>query len=62
MLGLKLSNNGFDVSPCMWLIFIGILLCPPLWLGSPKDMKYVQIHNQDFKLNIFYWFKYLIDT
>ncbi|XP_050064150.1 uncharacterized protein LOC114122862 isoform X2 [Aphis gossypii] len=41
ILGIKLSKDSFDVSPCIWLIVIGIILCPPLWLGSPKDMKWI---------------------
>ncbi|CAI6367266.1 unnamed protein product [Macrosiphum euphorbiae] len=41
ILGIKLSSESFDVSPCIWLIVIGIVLCPPLWLGSPKDMKWI---------------------
>lgn len=28
------------MSFCYWMIVIGIILCPFLWLGSPKDMKY----------------------
>jgi hypothetical protein len=44
-LGLTFSNDRVDVSPCVWLIVIGIVLCPPLWLGSPKDMKYVKFKN-----------------
>lgn len=58
ILGLKLSNDQFDVSPCVLLIIIGIILCPPLWLGSPKDMKYVNrtavfsLKQLNFVLNI----------
>ncbi|XP_026812735.1 amino acid transporter AVT1D [Rhopalosiphum maidis] len=41
ILGIKLSNDSFNLSPCIWLIVVGIVLCPPLWLGSPKDMKWI---------------------
>lgn len=34
-----MSEQRFDVSFCYWLIVLGILLCPIMWLGSPKDMK-----------------------
>lgn len=43
LLGLRLSNNTFDVSFCYWIIVLGSALCPVLWLGSPKDMKYLHI-------------------
>lgn len=40
LLGLRLSDGEFNFSFCYWLIIIGIFLCPILWLGSPKNMKY----------------------
>ncbi|XP_050309409.1 uncharacterized protein LOC126745563 isoform X2 [Anthonomus grandis grandis] len=39
LLGLRISNDSFDVSFCYWIIILGTILCPVLWLGSPKDMK-----------------------
>ncbi|KXZ75910.1 uncharacterized protein mah isoform X2 [Tribolium castaneum] len=39
LLGLRLSSDTFEVSFCYWIIIIGMILCPVLWLGSPKDMK-----------------------
>ncbi|XP_029177780.1 amino acid transporter AVT1B [Nylanderia fulva] len=39
LFGLKIS--GFDLSFCYWLLVVGILLCPLMWLGSPRDMKWV---------------------
>ncbi|KAL1494272.1 hypothetical protein ABEB36_009896 [Hypothenemus hampei] len=39
LLGLRISNNAFHISLCYWIIILGTLLCPVLWLGSPKDMK-----------------------
>ncbi|KAK4880271.1 hypothetical protein RN001_008417 [Aquatica leii] len=38
-LGLKLTNNSFDISFCYWMIVMGLVTCPLLWCGSPKDMK-----------------------
>lgn len=43
LLGERLSENNFDFSYCYWMILLGAVLCPFLWLGSPKDMKYVQL-------------------
>ncbi|KAF3429696.1 hypothetical protein E2986_02177 [Frieseomelitta varia] len=37
--GLKISGQRFDLSFCYWLLVVGILLCPIMWLGSPRDMK-----------------------
>ncbi|KAK5646942.1 hypothetical protein RI129_005406 [Pyrocoelia pectoralis] len=39
LVGLNLTNNEFNVSFCYWMIVIGMIMCPFLWLGSPKDMK-----------------------
>ncbi|XP_034936023.1 amino acid transporter AVT1C [Chelonus insularis] len=39
LFGLKVSNNQFDLSFCYWLLVVGVLLCPLMWLGSPRDMK-----------------------
>ncbi|XP_054264435.1 uncharacterized protein LOC128987555 isoform X2 [Macrosteles quadrilineatus] len=41
MLGLKASNWNFDFSFCYWMLLLGLALCPVMWLGSPKDMKWV---------------------
>ncbi|XP_051165486.1 uncharacterized protein LOC127284204 [Leptopilina boulardi] len=41
LFGLKVSNNEFDLSFCYWLIVVGLFLCPIMWLGSPRDMKWV---------------------
>lgn len=43
LLGLRVSNGKFDFSFCYWLIIIGIFLCPLMWLGSPKNMKWVKV-------------------
>ncbi|KAL6446979.1 hypothetical protein ACFW04_001391 [Cataglyphis niger] len=40
LFGLKLSGQRFDFSFCYWLLLVGVLLCPLMWLGSPRDMKY----------------------
>ncbi|KAL6446980.1 hypothetical protein ACFW04_001391 [Cataglyphis niger] len=41
LFGLKLSGQRFDFSFCYWLLLVGVLLCPLMWLGSPRDMKWV---------------------
>lgn len=37
--GLKISGQRFDLSFCYWLLVVGVLLCPVMWLGSPRNMK-----------------------
>ncbi|KAB0790426.1 hypothetical protein PPYR_08327 [Photinus pyralis] len=39
LVGMNLTNNEFNMSFCYWMIIIGMVMCPFLWLGSPKDMK-----------------------
>jgi len=39
IIGLKISNSNFDWSFCNWLIVLSLVLCPIMWLGSPRDMK-----------------------
>lgn len=39
IIGLKVSEAQADISFCYWLLILGVLLCPIMWLGSPKDMK-----------------------
>lgn len=39
LLGLRITQGTFNFSFCLWLIIIGCLLCPIMWLGSPKNMK-----------------------
>ncbi|XP_011860697.1 PREDICTED: uncharacterized protein LOC105557906 isoform X1 [Vollenhovia emeryi] len=41
LFGLKISGQRFDLSFCYWLLIVGLLLCPLMWLGSPRDMKWV---------------------
>ncbi|KAG5320987.1 S36A4 protein, partial [Pseudoatta argentina] len=43
LFGLKVSGQRFDLSFCYWLLIVGLLLCPLMWLGSPRDMKLVAI-------------------
>ncbi|XP_015119714.1 amino acid transporter AVT1C [Diachasma alloeum] len=43
LFGLKVSENQFDLSFCYWLLVVGVLLCPLMWLGSPRDMKSLAI-------------------
>ncbi|XP_068624937.1 uncharacterized protein [Battus philenor] len=35
----KITGGGVGVTYCVWMVLIGLLLCPVMWLGSPKDMK-----------------------
>ncbi|KAL7306849.1 hypothetical protein TKK_0001010 [Trichogramma kaykai] len=39
LFGLKVSDMQFNLSFCYWLLLVGVLLCPIMWLGSPRDMK-----------------------
>ncbi|XP_063703827.1 uncharacterized protein LOC134833442 [Culicoides brevitarsis] len=39
LLGSRITHGAFKFSFCYWLIIIGCLLCPLMWLGSPKNMK-----------------------
>ncbi|CAB3374107.1 Hypothetical predicted protein [Cloeon dipterum] len=41
LIGLKMSHWNFEFSFCYWLVLVGIVLCPVMWLGSPKDMKWL---------------------
>ncbi|KAK3926752.1 Amino acid transporter AVT1B [Frankliniella fusca] len=43
LFGLKMTDQRVDLSFCYWLIVLGILLCPIMWLGSPKDMKWLAV-------------------
>lgn len=39
LLGSRITHGAFKFSFCYWLIILGCLLCPLMWLGSPKNMK-----------------------
>ncbi|XP_058058636.1 uncharacterized protein LOC131209560 [Anopheles bellator] len=39
LLGVRISDDSFQLSFCYWLIIIGLFLCPIMWLGSPKNMR-----------------------
>ncbi|XP_015520927.1 uncharacterized protein mah [Neodiprion pinetum] len=41
LFGIKVSGEKFDLSFCYWLLIVGVLLCPIMWLGSPRDMKWL---------------------
>ncbi|CAK9797446.1 Amino acid transporter AVT1C [Anthophora plagiata] len=43
--GLKVSGQRFDLSFCYWLLVVGVLLCPIMWLGSPRDMKFLTLFS-----------------
>lgn len=48
LLGLRITNGSFDFSFCYFLIIIGLFLCPIMWLGSPKNMRYQRLCLQTF--------------
>ncbi|KAJ0171408.1 hypothetical protein K1T71_012958 [Dendrolimus kikuchii] len=35
----KVTGGQVGISYCIWMLFLALLLCPIMWLGSPKDMK-----------------------
>ncbi|XP_026750638.2 uncharacterized protein LOC113511220 [Galleria mellonella] len=35
----KISGGEVGITYCVWMLVIALLLCPVMWLGSPKDMK-----------------------
>lgn len=43
LIGQRISDDEFQFPFCYWLIVLGIFLCPIMWLGSPKNMKYFGI-------------------
>nr|XP_003704137.1 PREDICTED: uncharacterized protein LOC100883108 [Megachile rotundata] len=45
LFGLKISGQRFDLSFCYWLLIVGLLLCPIMWLGSPRDMKILALFS-----------------
>lgn len=45
VLGLKATRYSYNLSYCYWILILGLIQVPLLWLGSPKDMKYLYIKN-----------------
>ncbi|XP_076278446.1 solute carrier family member mahogany [Lasioglossum baleicum] len=45
LFGQKISGQQFDLSFCYWLLVVGVLLCPIMWLGSPRDMKLLAVFS-----------------
>ncbi|XP_047347609.1 amino acid transporter AVT1C isoform X2 [Vespa velutina] len=43
--GVRISDERFDLSFCYWLLLVGLLLCPFMWLGSPRDMKWLTMFS-----------------
>ncbi|CAG9806548.1 unnamed protein product [Chironomus riparius] len=41
LLGLRISNDSFNFSFCYFLLIIGLFLSPLMWLGSPKNMRFL---------------------
>lgn len=53
LIGQRISDGEFQFSFCYWLILLGIIMCPVMWLGSPKNMKY-------FELQMIVWTFFLL--
>ncbi|KAK9498655.1 hypothetical protein O3M35_003236 [Rhynocoris fuscipes] len=43
LIGLKLSTYQMDFSYCYWLLILGLICCPLMWIGTPKDLKWVGV-------------------
>lgn len=39
LIGERISDGEFKFSFCYWLLILGFVLSPIMWLGSPKNMK-----------------------
>ncbi|CAG4939069.1 unnamed protein product [Colias eurytheme] len=39
----KITDGDVRITYCVWMVVIGLLLCPVMWLGSPKDMKPIAV-------------------
>ncbi|KAG6449353.1 hypothetical protein O3G_MSEX005980 [Manduca sexta] len=35
----KITGGNVGITYCVWMLLLGVILCPVMWLGSPKDMK-----------------------
>lgn len=57
LIGYRISDGSFYFSFCYWLIVLGIVLSPIMWLGSPKNMKSVNIHQSNWTFNSNFHFK-----
>lgn len=36
---LRMSAGHYNFSYCYWAIIVGLVMCPLMWLGSPKHMR-----------------------
>lgn len=54
LIGQRISDGEFEFSFCYWLVLLGILMCPVMWLGSPKNMKYIEFNTIIINLFFFY--------
>ncbi|XP_072948011.1 uncharacterized protein [Epargyreus clarus] len=48
----KITGGEVGVSYCLWMIILGLLLCPVMWLGSPKDMKPIALTSVGIVLTV----------
>ncbi|XP_055852866.1 proton-coupled amino acid transporter 2 [Episyrphus balteatus] len=39
LIGVRITDGHFNFSFCFWLIILGVLVCPLMWLESPKNMR-----------------------
>ena len=35
-----LGHAGVNLSPCLWMVIVAVILLPLSWFGSPKDFWY----------------------
>ncbi|KAJ8955546.1 hypothetical protein NQ318_001376, partial [Aromia moschata] len=54
LLGLRISGGNVNITDCYWIIIVGLVLCPILWLGSPKDMKCVCTLSVFMVISVFF--------
>ncbi|BES92977.1 Vesicular inhibitory amino acid transporter [Nesidiocoris tenuis] len=41
LIGLKITEYSMDFPYCYWIIILGAVCCPIMWIGSPKDLKWL---------------------
>lgn len=50
LVGDRISDGHFQFSFCYWAIIVGVCICPLVWLGSPKHMRFVFENGEIFKI------------
>ncbi|KAF6205749.1 hypothetical protein GE061_019922 [Apolygus lucorum] len=41
LIGLKVTEYQTDFPYCYWILILGVAMCPVMWMGSPKDLKWL---------------------